>query len=122
MSTYEREWFVYPEDADELPVTTRLHIGLTSRLGDPLRFLVQLEYWDGMEWLQVARFDHDCAGPGYRDVERSGLHLDVYGPGGRQIEKVARWPREPARDAMPRAERYLRRNAEYLVRRFESWR
>lgn len=121
MSTYEREWFVYPEDADELPAPSRLHVGLTARGGRPIRFLVQLEYWDGNGWLQVARFDHDSEGPGYRDVERSGLHLDVYQPGGGQIEKVVSWPPEVARAAMPRAERYLRRNAEVFVRRFETW-
>jgi len=70
----------------------------------------------------VARFDHDADGPAYRDVERSGLHLDVYDPGGSQVEKVHHWPPEDARAAMPRAERYLRRNAEYLVTRFEAWR
>lgn len=121
MSTYEREWFVYPEDADELSPRTRLRVGLTARGGTPRRFLVQLEYWDGDRWLEVARFDHDADGPAYRNVERSGLHLDVYGSEGGQVQKVIRWPPEPARTAMPRAERYIRRNAEYLVRRFESW-
>lgn len=121
MTSYEREWFVYPEDAEELPPRSRLHVGLTARGGRPRRFLVQLEYWDGERWLQVARFDHGSGGPTYRDVERSGLHLDVYEPAGGQRENITRWPPEASRSAMARAGRYLRRNAEYFVRRFESW-
>lgn len=122
MAPYEREWFVYPEDDEEIPPRSRLHVGLTASGGQPIRFLVQLEYWDGEKWLPVVRFDHDSEGPAYRDVERSGLHLDVYDPQGRQIEKVTRWPPEAADSAMPRAERYLRRNAEQFVRRFQAWR
>lgn len=121
MSTYEREWFVYPEDAEELPTRTRLHVGLTATGGEPVRFLVQLEYWDGERWLQVARFDHENDGPAYRDVERSGLHLDIYGPQGRQVAKHQKWSPQPANEAMGDAEEYLRDNAEHYARRFETW-
>ena len=41
--------------------------------------------------MPVARFDHDEAGPAYRNVELVGLHLDLYGPNGTQIEKGNRW-------------------------------
>lgn len=121
MESYQREWFVYPGGANELPPDTRLHVAFTADCGTPVRFLVQLEYWNGSDWLQVARFDHDADGPAYRDVEWSGLHLDVYDPRGEQVEKIANWPPQPPNVAMGEAEDYLRRNAEYYVRRFESW-
>lgn len=121
MTPYEREWFVYPEDAEELPPRSRLHAGLATRGGRPRRFLVQLEYWDGSRWLIVCRFDHDSEGPAYRNVERSGLHLDVYDPDGGQVAKRRTWPPEPANVAMGDADDYLREHAEQLVRRFESW-
>lgn len=121
MSTYEREWFVYPEEADDLPRGTRLRLGLSARGGNPHRFIVQLEYWHSGAWLQVARFDHDADGPAYRNVERSGLHLDVYHPRGEQIVKRRKWPPGPANQAMGDAEEYLRENAEYYARRFETW-
>lgn len=71
--------------------------------------------------MPVARFDHDEAGPAYRNVELVGLHLDLYGPHGTQIEKVKRWTPQPADEAMGDAETYLRSSAERLIRRFRTW-
>ena len=122
MPAYEREWFVYPEDADELPESTGLHVAYTAIGGSPVVFLVQLEQWDGRTWRAVARFDHDADGPAYREVERSGLHLDLYDPTGEQVERVAHWRPQASNEAMGKAEDYIRENADYFVRRFERWR
>lgn len=84
--------------------------------------MVQLEYVHDGRWLPVARFDHDAYGPAYRNVERVGLHLDVYDPDGAQIEKRWAWTPQPAEDAIAAAEEYLRERAERMIRRFESWR
>lgn len=54
--------------------------------------------------MPAARFDHDEAGPAYRNVELVGLHLDLYGPNGTQIEKVNRWTPQSADEAMGDAE------------------
>lgn len=89
--------------------------------GKPTSFLVQLEYWHAREWLQVARFEHRSDGEPYQDVERAGLHLDVHKPNGEQLLKATHWPPQPSNEAMDTAEKYLRRNAETLVKRFESW-
>lgn len=117
MEEYEREWTT----RRGLPTHSRLRFGLTTCAGVPVRFVVQLEHRHGGGWLPVARFDHDAFGPAYRDVERVGLHLDVYDPNGVQIEKVTRFPPTPSKQAMGRAEEYLRERAERLVTRFQSW-
>lgn len=106
---------------DSTPTGARLRLALTKQDGVPLRFLVQLEYPHEGAWLAVARFDHDASGPAYRDVERVGLHLDVYDSKGVQIEKVTRFPPMPSKEAKGRAQEYLRRRAERLTRRFDSW-
>lgn len=114
---YDRAWTTQ----HGLPGGSQLRFGLTKHDGVPVRFLVQLEYRHEERWLPVARFDHDAFGPVYRNVERVGLHLDVYDPNGVQIGKVDHFPPLPADEAMGRAERYLHQRAERLVRRFESW-
>lgn len=116
MEEYEREWMT----RQGLPRQSHQRIGLTKRAGVPVRFLVQLEYRLGGTWRPVARFDHDVFGPAYRNVEHVGLHLDIYDPDGRQIEKRTTWKPQPATDAMGAAEEYLRTNAERLVRRFKT--
>ena len=116
-ANYEREW----PTKRGLPPFSRLRIGLTTRAGTPVRFLVQLEYWHNGDWMTVARFDHDADGPAYRNVEQAGLHLDLYHPVEGQFTKLTRWPPQPANEAMGDAEEYLREEAEQLIRRFERW-
>ena len=117
MTEYDREWL-----ADRnLPSLSRLRFGITKDGGKPVRFLVQLEFWHAEEWLEVARADHDATGSAYRDVERSGLHIDIYHPERGQIGKLQQWQPQPAQQAMGAAEDFLRRNAEIYVKRFESW-
>lgn len=117
MTEYEREW----TSRRRVPPGSRVRTALTKYRGHPTRFHVQLEYSHEGKWLQVARFDHDASGPVYRDVERSGLHLDVYHPDGSQLAKLTRWPPLPANEAMGVADDYLRERANELIRRFQSW-
>lgn len=68
----------------------------------------------------MARFDHDVDGPAYRDVERSGLHLDVYSPDRAQREELSKRRPQVSNEAMGTAEDHFRENAEHYVRRFEA--
>jgi hypothetical protein len=117
MTVYDREWVAN----GDLPRLSRLRFRLTTDGGTPTRFLIQLEYWHAGEWLEVARADHDVDGPAYRNVERSGIHIDIYHPERGQIGKIQQWPPQPADKAMGVAEDFLRRHAETYVRRFVSW-
>lgn len=114
---YNREWTT----ERGMPASSRLRVGLTTEIGSPIRFVVQVEYWDGGKWVEVVRSDHDRDGPAYRNVERSGLHMDVYHPEEGQFAKRQVSGPLPANEAMGRAARYLRANAEQFVRRFEEW-
>lgn len=114
---YDREWTT----ERGLPPLAQLRIGLTKERGTPVKFLIQLEYWHAGEWLEVARFDHDRDSGAYHNVEQTGLHLDVYHPDDGKIRTDRSWLPEPAHTAMGRAERYIRKNAEQYVRRFETW-
>ncbi len=123
---YDREWV---SDVDV--GRTRIRYGLTTKSRVPVKFLVQLEYlipgrWDGDTWIPgdwriVARFDHDVDGPEYRNVDRVGLHLDIYDPNGIQRRKKTDFPPVELRQAMKRAEQYLTREHDSLVRRYERW-
>jgi hypothetical protein len=113
---YDRMW-----TADGISGKTRFRFGLTKEDGVPIRFVVQLEYCSGDEWLVVARFDHASDGPAYRRVNRVGLHLDVYHPDGTQMFKRTDFEPQLANKAMGTAEQYLRQHHERLVRRFELW-
>lgn len=114
---YEKEWTT----ERRLPACSRLRVGHTNARGTPILFVVQLEYRHAGAWLQVARFDHDADGDVDHDVERTGLHLDVYHPEAGKITTLQRWPPRPADEAMGIAADYLKNNAEQYVRRFERW-
>jgi len=105
----------------DLPPLSQLRYGLTTHRGVPVRFLIQLEYWHAGKWLEVARSEHDVDGPAYRNVEISGIHVDVMHPDGEQGNKLTGWPPQPANEAMGDAEHFLRVNANRFVRRFEKW-
>ncbi|MFC7156539.1 hypothetical protein ACFQPA_13905 [Halomarina halobia] len=117
MTEYEQEWTT----ERGLPPCCRLRVAMTKRRGTPVRFVVQLEYWHAGRWLEVARSDHDVDGPTYRNVEVVGLHLDLYHPEKGQVAKRTLSRPLPAKEAMGRAERYLRANAQNYVTRFERW-
>lgn len=100
---------------------TRLRFELTVERGVPVRFVYQLEHdhqsgvrpGEESDWRQVARMDHDAEGP--HDVREEGLHLDVYDDSGRKVAQVTGFPDMSIRQAPDYCERYLERNAAYLV-------
>ena len=113
-------WIIFP--------TTRLRVEIDVRHGQVQRFVVQLEYdvnWRFDEtgphdWKPVARFDHDPAGEFGHDIEREGLHLDVYRS--ERKERVERgFPRVPVNQAPGWCEDYLVREAKRYVNQFERW-
>jgi len=113
---YDREWTTRMDDPAR---ATRLRFGLSTVDGRPVRFLVQLEYERDGEWRPVARFDHERGGPAYRDVEISGLHLDVYAPDGTQRRKVTGFPPIDETAAVPAAEQYLHRHYQRMIEEYE---
>lgn len=103
------------------PGPTRIRAGQTIEQGSVVRFVRQLEYRIGDEWLPVVRYDHGPA-PGEHDVTDEGLHIDVYCNG----EKVDRLSGqialpESANRALTRAEDHLVAHAKQYIKRFEQW-
>lgn len=123
---YGREW---TSDVDL--GRTRIRYGLTTERGIPVEFLVQLEYrdpesnrgwrWNPDAWYAVARFDHERDGPAYRDIEETGLHLDVLRPDGTQLPKRHDFPPVQINQAMRYADDYLRHHHDFLIERFVRW-
>lgn len=114
---YDREW----QTERGMPPRSRLRIGLTKEGGEPIRFVVQLEYRHSGTWLAVARSDHDRDGSTYRNVELAGLHVDLYHPVLGQFAKYTISEPLPQKEAMGDAEDYIRKRSQDLVRRFEAW-
>lgn len=114
---YDHEWTT----ERGMPAGSRLRVGMTKERGSPIRFVVQLEYWHAGRWSEVARIDHDRDGPVYRNITRSGLHLDLYHPDHGQYAKASVSGPLPESQAMSDAEEYIRERAEQLVQRFERW-
>lgn len=104
-----------------MPACSQLRVGRTTEHGTPLRFVVQIEYWHAGEWLEVARSDHDRDSDVDHNATVSGLHIDLYHPEQGQFAKRTLSGPVSEKEAMGRAERYLRANAETYVRRFETW-
>lgn len=123
---YDREWTA----AVDLG-RSRIRYGLSTERGTPVAFLVQLEYRilrteDSDSsipggWHAVARFDHESAGPAYRNVGEVGLHLDVLQPDGTQLTKRRDFPRISIERAMRYADDYLRHHHDFLITRFRRW-
>lgn len=111
---YDREW------TDDLSPVTQVRLGYSHARGSVTRFLVQLEYEHGGEWREVVRYDHDPKSEHGHDVERDGLHIDIYRDGSKyRTEYLA--PPMPADVAFSRAEDHLAKNLEAFTKRFEQW-
>jgi hypothetical protein len=114
---YEREY------TDDLSPVTRIRLGYSHDRGEITRFVVQLEYQlDVNDWHEVVRYDHDSEGSdeATHDVEKEGLHIDIYRDGDQlRTEYVA--PPMPAGVALDRAEDHLANNLEPFIQRFEEW-
>lgn len=96
--------------------------------GSVTMFVIQLEYdveagYSGMHtpnWKQVARFDHNPElGQGH-DVREEGLHLDIYRDG-EKVDVKRGFPHVDINDAPAFCEKFLSRNAEQLLKRYEQW-
>lgn len=111
---YDRE-FTTPLD-----YRARRRIGFDTQHGDVTRFVVQLEYRLGGEWTEIVRFDHDAESEVAHDVEREGVHMDVYRDG-EKLRTNEIFPPMTATDALNYAEAHLREHAERYIERFERW-
>ena len=93
---------------------------MTIEQGEVLRFVVQLEYRLGGEWVEVVRYDHESAGASAHDVTKEGLHIDIYREGEKHATEYIAGPL-PAGVALDLAEDHLAEIAERFIRRFEEW-
>jgi hypothetical protein len=102
----------------------RTEIGVVG--GDVQWFMVQLEYNHGgtnvgqADWRNVARFDHHPQWEWGHDIEREGLHLDLYDADGVKVEVKRGFPRVSVNEAPAYCETYLERRAEILTRRYAT--
>lgn len=105
-----------------LPGPLRLRLGYTTDRGEVRRFLVQLEYAVGGEWLEVVRYDYDpgAAEEMAHDVREEGLHIDMYRDGEKVDTRQVSGPIEPD-EAFDRAEEHLETHLQTIVERFERW-
>jgi len=111
---YDREYVARMGSA------VRRRLGYSHDRGDITRFVVQLEYCLGDEWLPVVRYDHDVDGEQGHDVTDEGLHIDVYRESEKyRTEYVA--PPMPPGIALDFAEDHLRENLQRFIERFEEW-
>jgi len=106
------DWIEYPH--------TRIRVYFETSRGEIESFLVQLEHQMDEEWMTVARFDHNPKSRDGHDINDEGLHLDLCGPSGKQEVRTG-FPDVPLKRAVDYCERYMKENAEALVRRFEEW-
>lgn len=98
----------------------RIRLGLDTDRGSVTRFVLQIEYRIGDEWLEVVRFDHDATGSAAHDVSKDGVHMDAYRDG-EKYRRVEVFPPMNAGDALNFAEAHLAEHAERYVKRFEKW-
>lgn len=111
---YDREF------TTALGYRVRRRVGVDTDRGDVTRFVVQLEYRVGGEWLEVVRFDHDPVSEHGHDVTVDGVHMDVYRDG-RMVRTEEIFPPTSANDALTFVEEHLAEHVEGYLRRFERW-
>lgn len=111
---YDREWTT-PSGS-----RARKRLGYSHDRGHVTRFVVQLEYRLGGEWVEVVRSDHDEEGEFAHDVTDEGLHLDVFRDGEKVDTDQLTGPL-PADVGFTLAEEHLAEHAERYVTRFEQW-
>lgn len=100
---------------------TRVCININTRQGDVSDFLVAYEYKLRGSWETVAQFDHDPASPYGHDIEREGLHMDLYKQGQKYRVVRSKFPYVPVDHAPRYCNEYVNRNHEALIQRFEQW-
>lgn len=120
-----RSWSVPTREYDRAFTTTlgyrvRRRVGFDTERGDVTRFVVQLEYRIGNDWIEVVRFDHDPVAEHGHDVTEEGVHMDVYRHG-KRVRSEEIFPPMPANDAFTFVEEHLAEHVEGYLRRFERW-
>lgn len=105
---------------ERLADRVQLRTAFTTKKGDVIRFMVQLEYWLNGEWNPVVRYDHDQDASGGHDISDEGLHMDVYRNNKKVDVKDISGPINPAK-GFNYAEEDLRENVERYIKRFELW-
>ena len=111
---FDHEW------TTSLGRRARRRIGYSHDRGAVTRFVVQLEYYLGGEWVEVVRYDHDRGRKAAHDVTEEGLHIDVYRDGSKYATEYVAGPLPPD-VAFDLAEAHLAKNAQGFIRRFEAW-
>lgn len=113
---YDRE-YTYPIGAN-----ARVRNGSSRDRDTITRFVVQLEYRLGDDWVAVVRFDHDADGPEEmtHDVTEEGVHMDVYRDG-EKVDVVVITGPVPAAVGYTAAEEHLAEHAERYLTRFQEW-
>lgn len=111
---YDREWTTL------IGPRSRMRVGYRHVRGRVVRFVVQIEYRLGDDWVEVVRADHDAVGEMAHDVTEEGVHVDVYRDGEKHLTETV-FPATSASTALTVAEEHLSRHAERYVRRFEEW-
>ena len=117
-----------PDRAYEIPVSGRAQIrtelGITR--GDVDWFMVQLEYneqpspLEDDDWQPVARFDHHPHMSWGHDIEKEGLHCDIY-ENGERAEREYYYYDFPVNDAPEWCEDHLKMYAGFYLDQYEVW-
>jgi hypothetical protein len=98
----------------------RLRFGCDIERGTVTRFLVQLEYHMADGWTPIVRSDHNPPAVDGHDVEREGVHMDLYCDG-EQVETRQIAPPMHPNAGLNCAEDHLVRQDEQHITRFEQW-
>lgn len=106
-----------------------IQYGVTTEGGDVTAFVVQLRCWVGIGTELVAQFDHTPEEGSGHDVEREGVHMDVFRDGEKVDESTvadAGFDAHPgpvvADIAVEYALTYMERENERLIERYLTWR
>ena len=103
--------------------------GVTTDGGEVTSFVVQLRCWVGTDTELVAQFDHTPEHGLGHDVEREGVHMDVFRDGEKvETSNVADAGLDahpgplPAAAAFNYALRYMEQENKRLIERYQAWR
>ena len=110
---YDREF------ATPLSVHVRRRLGYDCDHGDVTRFVVQLEYRHGGEWVEIVRSDHDPASEHGHDVREAGVHVDIYRDGETVDTEDVFPPTDPA-TRLTVAEAHFSEHAEQYITSLSS--
>jgi hypothetical protein len=105
-------------------IRRRTELGLS--LGDVTWFMVQLEYnhnridRDCSDWRHVARFDHHPQWDWGHDIEKEGLHLDIFDTEQRKVMMKRGFEEVPINEAPAYCETFLEKRAAILTQKYKE--